>query len=126
MTIDKYQDIIDSRDVIERLEELAAIRANAEEFDEEDPLSDEEIAEETALLYLAEQGEDSSEDWPYGATLVRDSYFVEYAQELAEDIGALPREHTWPQYCIDWEWAARELQMDYTPVEFDGVTYWVR
>lgn len=27
---------------------------------------------------------------------------------------------------VDWERAARELQMDYTPVEFDGVTYWVR
>jgi hypothetical protein len=28
--------------------------------------------------------------------------------------------------CIDWNEAASELQMDYTAVEFDGVTYWVR
>lgn len=38
------------------------------------------------------------------------------------------------QYCADYwahcpscaERAARELQMDYTSVEFDGITYWVR
>lgn len=27
---------------------------------------------------------------------------------------------------IDWERAAEELRMDYTAVDFDGVTYWVR
>ena len=26
----------------------------------------------------------------------------------------------------DWERATRELQMDYTEVDFDGVTYWIR
>ena len=28
--------------------------------------------------------------------------------------------------CIDWAQAARELRMDYTSVDFDGVTYWIR
>lgn len=32
----------------------------------------------------------------------------------------------WPFTCIDWDKAAQELQMDYTSVEFDGITYWVR
>lgn len=45
---------------------------------------------------------------------------------LAEDIGAIPSEYTWPASCIDWDQASRELQMDYTAVDFDGVTYWVR
>ena len=27
---------------------------------------------------------------------------------------------------IDWAQAAHELQMDYTSVDFDGVTYWIR
>ena len=54
-------------------------------------------------------------------TLIRDSYFVTYAQGFAEDIGAIPSEWTWPTTCIDWERAARELQMDYTSVQFNGV-----
>jgi hypothetical protein len=88
---------------------------------------DEENGQELkALLSLQEDAEKYSEDWKYGATLIRDSYFTDYAQELAEDIGAIKSDATWPNNCIDWDQAARELQMDYTSVEFDGVAYWVR
>lgn len=79
-----------------------------------------------ALKSLAEEAEGYSEDWRYGATLIRDSYFKDYAQELADDIGAIKSDAGWPNNCIDWDRAARELRMDYTSVEFDGVTYWVR
>jgi hypothetical protein len=58
--------------------------------------------------------------------MIRDSYFKEYAQEFAEDIGAINKNASWPNTCIDWDQAARELQMDYTSVNFDGVTYWIR
>lgn len=67
-----------------------------------------------------------SEDWRYGATLVRDSYFETYAQELAEELDMIPANAKWPANCIDWEQAARELQLDYTAVEFGDITYWVR
>lgn len=63
-------------------------------------------------------------DW-YPITMVRDSYFQEYAQELAEDCG-FTSGNEWPALCIDWEQAARELQMDYSSVDFNGVTYWYR
>lgn len=36
-----------------------------------------------------------------------------FAQQLAEDIGAVDADASWPSYCIDWEWATRELMMDY-------------
>jgi len=78
------------------------------------------------LRKFASQAEGYAADWRYGETLIRDSYFEEYARELADDIGAIPRDAGWPTTCIDWEQAARELQMDYTSVNFDGVTYWVR
>ena len=107
------EDIIDSREVIER---IAWLELDTDEDDQE---------ELTALLDLQEQAEGYS-DWPHGATLIRDTYFESYAQELAEDIGALNDTDQWPNYCIDWERAARELQYDYTSVEFDGVTYWIR
>ena len=32
----------------------------------------------------------------------------------------------WPNTCIDWDQAAGELKMDYSAVDFDGVTYWIR
>ena len=64
-------------------------------------------------------------DW-YPVTLIRDSYFKTYAMDLAEDIGAINFDATWPNNCIDWDKAARELRMDYTAVTFDGVDYWTR
>lgn len=42
----------------------------------------------------------------------------EFAETLANDIGAITNDSSWPNYCIDWEWAARELMMDY--VESNG------
>jgi len=129
-TIDKYQDVMDSRDVIERIEELGDMlddtNAVADELtsDEKQELKD----ELEALVSLQSEAEGYSEGWKYGATLIRDSYFQNYAQELADDIGATNSDaaHSWPLTCIDWDQAARELQQDYTSVEFDGVTYWVR
>lgn len=38
----------------------------------------------------------------------------DFAQDMAEQIGALDRNASWPQTCIDWEWAARELMYDYS------------
>jgi hypothetical protein len=122
--ISKYDDIIDSRDVIARIEELEV----SIEYDREagDPVDEEETAELKALLELQEEAEGYAADWKYGEALIRDSYFVDYAQQLAEDIGAINPDASWPNSCIDWERAAKELQMDYTAVEFDGVTYWIR
>lgn len=98
------------------------------ENDHASNLDDEADRDELAgLKALVAEGSDYSEDWSYGATLIRDSYFKEYAMDLADDIGAMtPGDASWPLTCIDWDQAARELQMDYTSVEFDGVTYWVR
>jgi antirestriction protein len=64
-------------------------------------------------------------DW-YPITLIRDSHFETYAQELAEEIGVINQAVRWPYTCIDWEQAARELQQDYSTVEYSGVTYWYR
>ena len=114
--INPYQDRLDSEEIIARINELES---------QDDLCSDDEYDELRALLDLAEQGE-TLDDWEYGLQLIRDTDFEDYAQELAEDIGAIPETTSWPARCIDWEQAARELQMDYTPLEFAGVTYWAR
>ena len=52
--------------------------------------------------------------------------FTAYAQELAEDIGAISQQNLWPTDCIDWERAVRELTMDYATVAVHGTTYHFR
>ena len=115
-TISNNDNMIDSRDVIARIEELSADRA---ELDEDD------AAELQSLLDLASEAEGYAPDWQHGATLIRDSYFVDYCQELCADIGDLPRDL--PGYLvIDWEATARNLEMDYTTVSYGGVAYLIR
>lgn len=117
--ITNAEDIIDSRDVIERIEEL-------EDMAEDGDLDEDGTDELKALQALAKEAANYAPDWEHGEALIRESYFVEYAEQLAEDIGAINRDAPWPQSHIDWEAAARELRIDYTDVDFDGVTYLIR
>lgn len=64
-------------------------------------------------------------DWDNGVTFVKDSYFEEFAEDEADQLGLVENKQ-WPYDCIDWEKAANRLQMDYSSVEFDGETYWYR
>ena len=153
-TISNWDDVIDSRDVIERIQELRdereslvdaekearAVAEQPAETEEERAELDEALKtasaelvewdddngdELKALEALAEEAEGYSEDWEYGATLVRESYFTDYCEELVKDIGDLPKKI--PFYIeIDWEKTADNLRVDYTEVDYDGVTYLVR
>lgn len=131
-------EVIDSRDVIERIEELTDLRTAWQEdhnladyagdsLEEWAEWNESEDGEELqALEKLAEEAEGYAEDWKYGETLIRDSHFEDYARQLAEDCGMVPDGLKWPLSCIDWEEAADELKMDYTSIDYDGVTYWIR
>jgi hypothetical protein len=135
-TISNSDDIIDSRDIIERIDELRDERDSAADgwepgSDEPKPqaLADWEASDEAAELKTLEAVASDGEgygDWDHGETLIRETYFIEYAQQLAEDIGAIDPKASWPNGCIDWEKAADELRVDYTEVDFDGVTYLMR
>ena len=120
------EDVIDSRDVIDRIEELQTEYDDLEDGTEETAEWISNNADKLAALKaLAKQGEAYSDDWEYGSTLIRDSYFVDYCEELVKDIDGLPR--NLPAYIVvDWAATANNLRVDYTDVEFDGVTYWVR
>jgi len=172
-SIDNSQDIIDSRDVIKRIEELEGDRqalqdavdeaqealdkaieehvaagrhetltqrkavedaqedlrrakCELEEWtgDEEAEIDPSDDAEELkALKELADDMENECE-WESGTTLIRESYFTEYAEQLAGDIGAISPDAQWPLSHIDWEAAASELKNDYSTVEFGEETYY--
>lgn len=119
--ISNNDDIIDSRDVIERIEELEALEA-----DEETGLDEDEAEELRVLRAFAREGSAYADDWPHGATLIRESYFVDYAKEYADDVIGGVREASWPFSHIDWDEAAEDLKTDYTEIDFDGVAYLVR
>jgi hypothetical protein len=135
--ITNTQDVIDSRDVIARIEELESDQesllhgeAHVEDLNDEQRAifqtwEDEYGAELDALRALAEEAS-GSPDWEYGEQLIRDAYFEEYARELADDIGAVQKGATWPNNFIDWPAAAEALKADYTSVSFDGEDYWIR
>ena len=112
-------DVIDSRDVIERIaelkDEIEGLATDSEELGEA-------MDELATLEALQAEAEDYAPDWRHGEALIRDSYFTDYAREYAEDIGELGSMAAY----IDWDRFASDLQMDYTSVDFDGVTYWIR
>lgn len=90
-------------------------------------LDDDDVEELAALKALREEVGPYTADWHHGETLIRESYFSTYAQELASDLhGDAIRNASWPFDCIDWDEAAEKLKQDYTEVEFDGVTYLIR
>lgn len=122
-TITNQDDIIDSRDIIERLEELSS-------YDLSD-LSNDDLEEFRTLKALADEAEPESQDWVHGEALIRRSYWVQYVEDLIHDCYPIPKEmHSgeWPytHMTIVYEDAARELESDYASVNFDGVEYLIR
>lgn len=143
--VDYGADYLDLRDLWTRLEELNYEAENGERChwcnatsDEHgtlhpfDAIEDDDEREERAKLreFFENESQESEPSFPGGEfnepTLIRDSYFTEYAEELANEIGAIDAEAGWPTRHIDWDAAARELKYDYTSVTLDGVEYWVR
>ena len=124
--LDLTADIIDVRDIIARVEELETIAQDPDVLMGEE-LGQELDALEATLADLAGNGGDEQwrGDW-YPLTLIRESHFKDYAQELAEDIGAVNPNASWPNNCIDWGMAAHDLRMDYTSTDIGGVTYYFR
>jgi predicted nuclease with TOPRIM domain len=157
--INNTDDTIDSRDVIERIEELQteiddldseysdandaleAAEENPAQLEEsgqtieelraavadarenvDDWNNSEEGEELRALLALQEEAEGYAPDWRYGSQLIRDSYFEEAMDEMVEECYPVPDMPWWMSISIDYS----ALQQDYTAVDFDGVTYWVR
>ena len=129
MTIDELSsaDIFDSRDANARIEELEEEQeriadANAELEDGQEPEEFEDQEELEKLVTFRD--EVGSIDWQYGITFIAEDYFKQYAEEYAEEIGAIGENTIWPRDCIDWDEAADELKMDYSSVELDGETFY--
>ena len=138
MEITNNEDTLDSRDVIERIEalesELEDLESEIDDTNIEIDQAKRDLADwkesnlnELEALKKLEDEASGSPDWIYGEILIRESYFAEYCEELCKDIGDIPKDLPW--YIaghIDWEGVAREIEMDYMEVDFDGVSYFIR
>lgn len=119
-TFDIDQDIIDSRDVIDRIEELI----------NDENLSPAE-AEELSLLQELEEKCKFSPDWIYGETIIQEDAFVNYIEELINDCYPMPREISsgewpWRHMRLDYDAAAEEAKQDYYEFDWNDSTYFIR
>jgi hypothetical protein len=117
MEIHNTLDFIDSRDIVDRYNEIVGIT----EF----------LDEATSLEKVIRQGETSA-DWDHGEIMIHEDYFVQHTKELIDE--CYPEVHEinnrggWPNrhIKIDYESAAEELKQDYNCIDFDGETYYIR
>ena len=140
--ISNTDDVIDVRDITERVEQLEeqptknddgacySCGSYVKESDENHE-PDCEVLELQRLNALLDElrGNGGDHDWRdawYPITLIRESHFEDYAENLADELGYMDKNTTWPYNHINWEAAANELLIDYSSVEFDGVTYYYR
>ena len=126
---------LDSRDLIERRDELLEEKGVADLDDDDDSaevldavgklngFTEEQQDELTELeAVISEIGEDYASD---GVTLIPESEFVEYVEEMLKDCGELPRDI--PHYIvIDWDATADNIKQDYSSLGFERVTYLYR
>ena len=153
MDINNSMGIIDGRDMVEKVEELQeeidtieedieGLKEHIDYIEEDEDIEEDtkeeqrelkehndrliELKEEITVFQDVVKEADGYSGFSDGESLIRDTYFVEYAQELAEECGLINDDAQWPATCIDWEQAARELQYDYSGIYFDNVLYWMR
>ena len=152
MYISNTQDVIDSRDIIARIDELetvegmlqddiieaqealessegarAEMQAGKELEEARGTLVDfnEENEEELSSLKAITEECENYSDWNHGETLINEMYFTEYCMDMLVDIGYLPSDM--PSFiAIDEDQTAENMKDDYMTVDFDGTEYFMR
>ena len=147
------RDILDTRDLIEKRDELKADIFSdfkerfeeeiediddLEDFENEDSFIDSELLENIDITDFLETWDDefkeiedineieeNCEDFQYGATLIHEDYFEDYCRDLVEDCGYISKDFpSWIE--VDWEATASNMSADYTSVTYQGESYLVR
>lgn len=137
------KDILDTRDLAERRDELkeTIFESFIENFPEykddtdsfDDILFDEEEIEswkdgfEDELKEIEEIDtiEDNCSEFTYGETLIADFYFEDYCRDFCEEVGYISKD--FPSFIeIDWDATANNMRQDYTEAEYQGTTYFFR
>lgn len=131
-------DALDVGDLQQELDELTDERETYQAYLEGD--GDEEVypssADKVTAMALCDWDEDREQRFTQLTALLNEvteennplilkDDWVDYVQELCEEIGAVPRDT--PSYIeIDWKATAENVRADYNSVEFNGLTYYYR
>lgn len=138
------RDCIDTRDLIEKRDELKqqilySFLETFEHYEDQTECFDDILFEEEEIQSWKEDWEDElkeieeidkiedefGSEFDYGVTLVHEDYFEEYTEELLIDCGYISKDFpSWIE--IDWEATANNVKQDYTEVEYQGETYYGR
>lgn len=121
-------DVVDSRDLQERIEKLYCFIVMSDFRKEKLKDSNEQI-ELSQLLKFKKDCDDCEEDFIHSLTIVNEDYWEEYAEDFAKDCGYVDNErgnNNPLNDCIDWKAWADKIKQDYTELEYDGDTYYAR
>jgi hypothetical protein len=129
---DGTEDMLDSRDIVERIEELEALMEDEEAQKALEAMEFEGACVELAALKKLADEASSSPDWTYGEQLIHIEHFEDYIEQLIDEcypeVSKALSSGDWPMrhLKLDIEDAAREAQVDYFEVEYNGQTYLIR
>ena len=122
----------DSREAIERIDELTAEFVDSTDSDPADIMSiddwrhgltEDDAAELVALIALRDECDGYVSDWTYGETFIHEGYFTAYCMEMLSELEYLPTDMpSW--IIIDGDATADNMKEDYTAFEFMGSTYY--
>ena len=106
-------------------DEVQDAKENLQDF-----VTSDDMGEFEQLKEIVKQGEDSP-DWSYGETLIHETYFTQYIKEVIDDCYEMPKDLNsgvwpWNHVEMDWDAAAEEAKQDYTTIEADGETYYIK
>ena len=130
----KQDEIQNKKDEIEALRELMKTSEFDKDADNDDldeliqELRDMEVyfdKDEQEELDELENMESEIPEWRHGETLIPEDEWIDYVEELCKDIGDVPRESPW-YIEIDWDKTAENIKADYSEIEYRGTTYLYR
>ena len=118
---------MDIDEILERKNELVDILNDEDEVYSVDEQADAQEELDEIAEFESELGIDLGVASRNGITFIPEHSFTEYAEEFANDIGAIGVDsYEWPINFIDWDEAAEALKADYSEVDWQGTTYLFR
>lgn len=128
-------DVMDSRDILVRIEELTDEFTEATEGDPADVMSvddwafglswDDAVELHELIEFVDKYDGQYGDSFRDGVVFYHEDYFTDAMKSMLGDIGVLPNDVPgW--LVIDWEATADNLRADYTEATFRGNEYWAR